>query len=44
VLFIGERTIPQNDIGGQVRALVAFWDASKDATWGNRGGYVRATR
>lgn len=41
VLFIDERTVPQNDIGGQVRALVAFWDTAKDEDWGNRAGYLR---
>jgi predicted nuclease of predicted toxin-antitoxin system len=41
VLFIDERTIPQSDIGGQVRALLAFWDAAQEEDWGNRAGYLR---
>jgi len=35
VLFIDDRTIVLEDVGGQVLALLELWDAAHDETWAN---------
>jgi len=41
VLFIDERSILQEDIGGQGRALLALWDASHGQEWANVVIYLK---
>lgn len=41
VLFIDERTIAQEDLGGQLRALLDFWDRERDRDWKNMIDYLR---
>ena len=44
VIFIDDRTIPQSNIGGIVRALVELWEAEKNSPWRDRVIYLtRAT-
>jgi hypothetical protein len=42
VIFIDERSIAQNDIGGQLRAVIALWDAGRSQSWQNAVGYLKA--
>jgi hypothetical protein len=41
ILFVDQRTIPSNDFGGLVRALVWFWEEHHDQEWANRLAYLR---
>src|ERR1700736_2511276 len=41
VVFIDERSIAQKDIGGLVKALIAFWNAHNNLDWHNRLGYLK---
>jgi|SRR4051794_15502870 hypothetical protein len=41
VIFVDDRTIPSNDIGGLVRALVSVWDSEGDGDWRNAVLYLR---
>jgi Domain of unknown function (DUF5615) len=41
ILFVDQRTIPSNDFGGLVRALVWFWEEHHDQDWANRLAYLR---
>jgi hypothetical protein len=43
VIFIDERSIAQKDVGGLVRALIAFWSAYNHWDWHNRLGYLKAS-
>jgi predicted nuclease of predicted toxin-antitoxin system len=40
VLFVDDRTIAQDDIGTQVRSLIAFWDAHHQEGWKNGVSYL----
>jgi hypothetical protein len=40
VLFVDDRSIPQYDIGGILRALIAYWDTFHLEDWTNRVGYL----
>lgn len=40
VIFIDDRTIRQNDLGGLVRALAHLWKQEKNADWRNRVVYL----
>lgn len=40
VLFVDERTIVQDDIGTQVRSLIAFWDVHHQEEWTNGVSYL----
>ena len=44
VLFVDGLTIPQSDIGGLVRALIAHWDLTHDWEWKNAISFLRAVR
>jgi hypothetical protein len=41
VVFIDERSILQEDIGGQVRALIALWDTAHSEDWTNMVFYLK---
>lgn len=36
LIFVDEKSIPQNDIGGMARALCELWKLHGDADWTNR--------
>ncbi|MCX6360138.1 MAG: DUF5615 family PIN-like protein [Armatimonadetes bacterium] len=36
LVFIDGASIPSNDFGALVRALIGLWDREKEATWANR--------
>jgi hypothetical protein len=40
VLFVDDYTIAQEDIGTQVRSLIAFWDAHSQEEWKNGVSYL----
>ena len=42
VVFIDERTIRSNDIGGLVRAIEQFWDRECREDWKNRADFLDA--
>jgi hypothetical protein len=42
LVFIDEKTIPSNDFGGLVRALIHLWDAEQNRSWQNRLMYLAA--
>lgn len=44
VVFVDERTIPQNDIGGLMLLLCELWRAERMADWRNRVVFLRAAR
>jgi hypothetical protein len=33
VVLVDDRTIPPNDIGGLIRALIRLWEAEKQTNW-----------
>ena len=41
VVFLDERSIPNNNFGTQVRSLTALWDASHSDNWINRVDFLR---
>ena len=41
VIFIDDRSIRQQDIGGQIRALVELWDKASADTWDNVVMYLK---
>jgi predicted nuclease of predicted toxin-antitoxin system len=41
VVFLDERSIPNNNFGAQVRSLIALWDASHTDDWTNRVEFLR---
>jgi hypothetical protein len=41
IVFIDEKTIAQNDIGGLVNALIRLWDTYSEADWTNRVLHLR---
>lgn len=41
VVFVDEKTIAQNDIGGLVRGLTQLWEKECDSDWTNRVVYLR---
>jgi predicted nuclease of predicted toxin-antitoxin system len=41
VIFLDERSIPNNNFGAQVRGLIALWDASHTEDWKNRVDFLR---
>jgi hypothetical protein len=43
VVFIDGRSIAQKDVGGLVKALIAFWSAHNHVDWHNRLGYLKAS-
>ena len=40
VLFVDQRTIPANDVGRLVRALVQFWEQNGELDWRNRCAWL----
>ena len=44
VVLIDDRTIAQEDVGGQVLALVELWDTTHEENWANVVTYVRPSR
>jgi len=44
VVFIDDRTIVQEDVGGQVLALLELWDAGHDENWASAVTYARPPR
>jgi hypothetical protein len=44
VLFVDDQSILQEDIGGQVRALLDLWDATHAEPWANVVGYLKASQ
>lgn len=40
VVFVDEQTIPPNDVGGLVRALVWLWETKGNENWRNRLVYL----
>jgi hypothetical protein len=44
VLLIDDRTIVQEDVGGQVLALLELWNATHDENWANIVAYVKPFR
>lgn len=41
VLFVDERSIAQEDIGGLVKALGALWEKDQDFSWENVVSYLK---
>ena len=41
VLFVDERTVAQNDIGGLAAAICAIWRSEANSNWTNRVVYLR---
>ena len=41
VIFIDDRSIVQEDVGGQVLALVDLWDAAHTENWANMVAYLK---
>jgi len=41
IIFIDVKRIPQDDIGGKVRALLNLWDQAKSMDWTNIIGYLK---
>jgi len=44
VIFIDDRTIAQEDVGGQVLALLELWEAKREESWTNAVTYVRPSQ
>ena len=44
VVFVDERSMAPNDIGGLVRALIGLWDSESDFDWRDRLVYLRLAR
>lgn len=44
ILYVAARAIPQNDVGGLVRALVRIWDEFGDEDWTRRIACLQAAR
>ena len=40
VIFIDDRTIPQNQLGSLVKALIAFYAANANEDWTNRTAFI----
>lgn len=40
VIFIKRRTVPQNDFGGLIRALAAFWQDNQHHDWTNHVAHL----
>jgi hypothetical protein len=36
LIFVDEKSLPQNDVGGMARSLCALWNLTGDADWTNR--------
>jgi hypothetical protein len=43
VVFIDDRSILQEDVGGQVRALIDLWEKAHTQDWTNAVGYLKLT-
>lgn len=43
VIFIDVRSIVQNGVGQQVRALIDFWDQANTQDWTNAVSYLKST-
>jgi len=41
ILFIDEKSIPQEDVGGMVRALLTLWDKARSLDWTNAISYLK---
>jgi hypothetical protein len=44
VIFVDERTLASRDIGGLLRAVIAFYDRYSEWDWTNRIGFLEAVR
>ena len=43
VIFIDDRSIVQEDVGGRVRALIDLWDKAHTQDWTNAVSYLKPT-
>jgi len=41
LIFVDEKSIPQNDIGGMARTLCELWKLLGDADWTNRAFFLK---
>jgi hypothetical protein len=41
VVFVDERSLPSNQVGSLVAALLALWDRSADWDWNDRIVFLR---
>ncbi|HRZ34866.1 MAG TPA: hypothetical protein P5534_00705 [Candidatus Paceibacterota bacterium] len=44
LIFVDEKSIPQNDVGGLARSLCALWKLLGDADWTNRCFFLQRPR
>jgi predicted nuclease of predicted toxin-antitoxin system len=44
LIFVDDKTIPGNDFGALMRALIYLWDRERDAAWDGRLVFLPAPR
>jgi hypothetical protein len=44
VIFVDKRTVASDDIGGLVKAIIAYYDRYSECEWKNRIGFLEAVR
>ena len=41
IIFVDEKSMPQKDIGGKVRAIISLWNQAKSLDWTNAVGFLK---